>query len=142
MRSRDGSSYLTRTIYSLVLLTLLASLPLDAKEYLISYRYIVRDAMLHSQSLQISDAMQKCDGNEKYSIVLPSKDTKNIRHIISNNSEEFIDYIHKLGMHIEHKEITKNSQNSSTTTLTLKTTCFKVDFNDSFAKITPLNKGH
>ena len=63
---------------------------------------------------------------------------KNIKNIISTNSQEFLDYVHKLGLHVEHKDLTINAQNSSTTVLTLKTTCFKVDFNENFAKIAPL----
>jgi hypothetical protein len=39
---------------------------------------------------------------------------------------------------VSYNSTTTNMKNSSTTILTLKTTCFKVDINDNFAKITPL----
>ena len=65
-------------------------------------------------------------------------DNKNLKDIITANSEIFIEYIHKLGLSMEHISVTKNSINSSTTILTLKTTCFKVDFNENFAIIAPL----
>jgi len=83
--------------------------------------------------------MRKCDGETTTFIELPHKDSTDLTQIISNNSEEFIDFLHKIGLSIEYKSITMNAQNSSTTILTLKTTCFKVDFNDYFAKISPLN---
>ena len=135
MRSRDGNSNLALTICSVILLN---SLVLNAKEYLISYRYIVKDATLHSELLYISDAMQKCKGKEEKPLILISDDNDTIRETISKNSEEFIDYMHKLGLHVEHREVTKNYINHSTTTLTLKTTCFKVDFNENLVKIAPL----
>ena len=142
MRSRDGNYYLTRTICSLILLSSLVYphylKAQDAKEFLISYRYIVKDATLYNEKLQISSSMKKCYGKPGRVFILPTNGDKNLKLIVSKNSEEFIDYIHKLGLHIEHKELTVNSQNTSTTILTLKTRCFKVDFNDNFVKIAPL----
>jgi hypothetical protein len=82
--------------------------------------------------------MSKCEGSPYNPLILESNGSKNLKKIISNNNEEFINYIHKLGLHIEHNEVTTNLQNKHSTVLTLKTTCFKVDFNDNFAKITPL----
>jgi len=83
--------------------------------------------------------MKPCDGNIKESIELSVNDDDKLDDIIESNSQEFIDFIHKIGLDVEHKEITKNAQNSSITILTLKTTCFKVDINQNFAKISPLN---
>jgi len=104
---------------------------------------MVKDATLHNESLLISKTMKKCaqTNNKKsnYFLILQNSASTDLRQIISNNSEKFIDYIHKLGLHVEHKETTVNSQNKSTTILTLKTTCFKVDFNDNFVRMAPLN---
>jgi uncharacterized protein YigE (DUF2233 family) len=85
--------------------------------------------------------MKKCSGKPYSELLLASNNQNDLKKIIALNSSEFIDYIHKLGLHVEHKETNINLQNSSTTTLTLRTTCFKVDLNDSFARITPLGKG-
>lgn len=134
MRSRNGNHSFTRT----VLIFLLSSLVLDAKEYLISYRYVVKDAILYNESLSISSSMTKCLGKPLQSLTLSSYGDKNLKQNISKNSELFVDYIHKLGLQVEHKGVTKNFQNKSTTILTLKTTCFKVDFNDNLVKIAPL----
>ena len=82
--------------------------------------------------------MQKCSGLAYSPIVLETRDDKNLKKIIAENNEEFISYIHKLGLDIRHSDTTINYQQSSTTILTLKTTCFKVDFNDNFVKISPL----
>ena len=135
MRSRDGNHYLSLRLFSIILFS---SLALNAGEYLISYRYTVKDAILYNETLDISKAMQKCNGEPQQELILENTSDSNLKKLISLNSDKFYAYIHKLGLHVEHKELTKNLQNSSTTTLTLKTTCFKVDFNDNFARISPL----
>ena len=136
MRSRDGNTYLTRAICSIIILSSLVSL--DAKEFLISYRYMVKDATLYNETLYVSASMKKCIGKPQEALILPNFGDKDLKRTISENSEQFLDYIHKLGLHIEHQGTTINSQNRSTTILTLKTTCFKVDVNENFAKIAPL----
>jgi len=137
MRSRDGNYNFSFSI-QVGLLLLLSSLALNASEYLISYRYLVKDAILYNETLSISKAMQKCNGKPYNALVLETRDDKNLKKIIRSQNEKFIDYMHKLGLHIEHKEATINFQYTSVTILTLKTTCFKVDFNDNFVKISPL----
>ena len=137
MRSRDGNSYFSFSI-PVGLLLFLSSLALSASEYLISYRYLVKDATLYNETLQISKTMQKCHGQPYNSIILETRDDKNLEKILSSQNEEFVDFIHKLGLNVEHKDATINYQHSSMTILTLKTTCFKVDFNDNFVKISPL----
>jgi len=135
MRSRDGNrTFLRRFLF----ITLLSSLALNASEYLISYRYVVKDSALYNETLYVSKAMKKCDGKEQESIFLNTDKEKSLKKIITNNFEEFIYYIHKLGLHINHKDKTINLEHTSTSILTLKTTCFKVDINDNLAKITPL----
>jgi len=135
MRSRDGNHSFSLRLCSIIFLS---SLALNASEYLISYRYIVKDAIIYNEVLNISHAMSKCEGSPYNPLILESDSSKNLKKIISDNNEEFINYIHKLGLHIEHNEVTINTQNKSTTVLTLKTKCFKVDFNDNFARISPL----
>ncbi len=135
MRSGDGNYTLSCRFCTLILL---CSLALPASEYLISYRSVVKDAILYNETLQIAHAMQKCEGTPQKSLILQRSNTKDIQKIIYHNMENFITYIHKLGMDVEHKEKTSNYQNSSVTILTLHTRCFKVDFNDNFAKITAL----
>ncbi|QOY51321.1 hypothetical protein [Candidatus Sulfurimonas baltica] len=135
MRSRDGNRNFTLRLCSIIFFN---SLALNASEFLISYRYVVKDSLLYNETLNISEAMTKCDGKPYEYFVLENNNNKNLKKLISQNSEDFLKYIHKLGLHVEHKEETINLQNRSTTILTLKTTCFKVDFNDNFARISPL----
>lgn len=135
MRSRDGNRTFSLRLCSVILFN---SLALNASEFLISYSYIVKDATLYNETLQISKAMKKCSGTPQKSFIFDTDGEKNLKNIISKNNEDFINYIHGLGLHINHKDKTKNLQHSSYTKLTLKTTCFKVDFNDNFAKIAPL----
>ena len=137
MRSRDGNKNFSLSI-SVGFFFLLSSLALNASEYLISYRYLVKDATLYNETLSISKAMQKCKGAPYSSLILETRDDKNLQKIISTQNEKFIDYMHKIGLNVEHKESTINFQYTSVTILTLKTTCFKVDFNDNFVKISPL----
>lgn len=82
--------------------------------------------------------MQKCDGEPQEELILENSTDGDLNNLISQNSNEFLEYIHKLGLHVEHKEQTINMRNKFTTTLTMKTTCFKVDFNDNLAIIAPL----
>jgi hypothetical protein len=82
--------------------------------------------------------MKKCSGEPYDSIILETSDDKNLQKILSTNNEDFINYIHKLGLDVVHSDTAINYQYTSTTVLTLKTTCFKVDFNDNFVKISPL----
>jgi UDP-N-acetylglucosamine enolpyruvyl transferase len=82
--------------------------------------------------------MQKCVGIPQTSLLLESDGSRDLKVIISKHKEKFISFLHKLGLNVEHQEKNINFQNSSTTILTLKTTCFKVDFNENFVKISPL----
>jgi hypothetical protein len=82
--------------------------------------------------------MKKCSGEPYNPLILDTNKKESLRQILSAHKEEFIDYIHTLGLHVEHTENLINSQSKSTIILTLRTRCFKVDFNDNFAKISPL----
>ena len=137
MRSRDGNRTFSLSI-QVSLLLLFSSLALNASEYLISYRYSVKNAILYNETLEISKSMQKCYGKPYDSIIFLAQNDKNLRKLISANHEDFVDFMHKIGLNVTHTEKTRNYQNSSTTILTLRTTCFKVDFNDTFVKISPL----
>jgi len=135
MRSRNGNRSFSFRLYTLIFLP---SLALFASEYLISYRYTVKDAQLFNETLQVSHAMQKCTGKLQDSFLLEARKNDSLQNIINNNYSLFIDQIDKIGLDIQHTQMTTKNINTSTTILTLHTTCFKVDFNDNFAKITPL----
>ena len=139
MRSRNGNCTLSRSILSLIFLS---SLALNASDYLISYRYVVKDAALLNEKLSISKAMTRCKGTLSKAIIIDNHGTKNLTHILSTHNEDFIEYIHKLGLDVQHNDATCNMQNSSTTILTLRTRCFKVDFNENFVKIAPFKEGY
>ena len=82
--------------------------------------------------------MQKCEGSPSDSIILERRDATNLQLIINKHREEFIEYIERLGLHVEYHDKTQNYQTTSTTIVTLKTRCFKVDFNDNFVTISAL----
>ena len=135
MRSRDGSRTLSLFICGVVFFS---SFSLYADEYLISYRYVLQDARLYNESLFISRAMQKCKGERLEPLTLEYDKNKGFKENILKKSEHFLNYLHKLGLHVEHREHLQNMSTRSQTILTLKTMCFKVDFNDNLAIITPL----
>jgi len=135
MRSRDGNYTFSLSICTIILFH---SLALSASEYLISYRYLVKNAAIYNETLEISHTMHKCKGAVANTLLLESHNSKNLKKIIALNNEKFINYMQKIGLNVKHYERTTNLQNTSTTILTLKTTCFKVDFNDNFAKISAL----
>ena len=136
MRSRDGSFNLLFRFCSIIFLS--SFVLLTAKEFIISYRYVIKDATLFNEILHISKAMQKCDGIPQEPLLLTTYKDDNLKETIRKNQQEFIDFIHKLGLSVENKEKTINYINTSTIILTLKSTCFKVDFNDNLAIIAPL----
>jgi len=136
MRSRDGNHAFSLTISTIILL--LAPLALSASEYLISYRYLVHNAVLYNDSLEISKSMTPCFGEATAEIIFANSNEERLSNIIDKNQEEFVEFIHSLGLSVEHHEKTSLKTYDSTTILTLKTTCFKVDFNDTFVKISAL----
>ncbi|WP_193151412.1 hypothetical protein [Sulfurimonas sediminis] len=135
MRSRDGNHTFSLSICAIILFH---SLALSASEYLISYRYVVKDALLYNQELEISHSMHRCKGFSSNTLILESDNSKDLKKIIARNNEKFINYIQKIGLNVQHYASTINFQNTSTTIITLKTTCFKVDFNDNFVRISAL----
>lgn len=135
MRSRDGNCYRSLAICSIVFFN---SLALHASEYLISYRYVVKNATIYNESLQISHTMQPCQGEPTSFIELPVLKSDNLNVIIKENALDFIDFLHTIGLDLTYQSVVTNSVHTSTTIHTLKTTCFKVDFNDNFVKISPL----
>jgi len=138
MRSRDGDNYFTFTICTIIFLFSSVSF-LRADEYLISYRCVVKDAILYNETLNISKAMKSCNLNPtKDTLILEKHGKNNLKSTILKNKNEFLSFIQKLPLNVEHYGQNTNLKNSSTTIITLKTTCFKVDFNENFAKITPL----
>ena len=137
MRSRDGNQTFTLSIPTIIFF-LFYSLALNASEYLISYRYSVKNATLYNETLYVSKAMKKCIGKPSDFLILDADKSKNFKDILLKNEDEFITFLFKNGLNVEHEEKNINNINSSYTILTLKTTCFKVDFNDNSVKIAPL----
>lgn len=135
MRSRDGNLNLLFSICTLIF----CFSNLNGDEYIISYRYVVKDAILFNDSLDISPAMTSCKGEvgETKLFLSNSNDSKNLKKIILQNSDKFFTYISSLGLHVQNDEQLHNGVNSSLTTVTLKPTCFTVEFNDNLVKIAP-----
>ena len=140
MRSRDGNFSFSFTISTIRLLLLLVlSSALFADEYLISYRYTVKNSSLYNETLYVSKAMKPCQLKAyRRGLTLDRKSSDTLKDTLLKNSDTFLEYISKLGLDIKSSDQVYNQQDNSFTSLTLKTTCFKVDFNEKFVKITPL----
>jgi hypothetical protein len=82
--------------------------------------------------------MKKCHGKPYATLILNPQKSNDLKELLETNQEQFTNFLYKIGLNIKHEEETRNSVNHSYTVLTLKTTCFKVDFNDNFVKIAPL----
>ncbi|MEN4053998.1 MULTISPECIES: hypothetical protein [Sulfurimonas] len=137
MRSRDGDYSFTRSISSIIFLLLYSS-AIFADEYIISYRYSVKNATLYNETLYISKAMKKCTGKPYDTLILDPQKSENLKEILLANQDEFIEFLYKIGLSVKHREETLNGVNDSSTILTLPSKCFKVDFNDNSVKIAPL----
>jgi hypothetical protein len=137
MRSRDGNHSFTLSI-STIIFSLLYASALFADEYIISYRYTVKDAILYNETLDISKAMQKCSGKPYNSIIFNTTKSQNLKDILRANEEKFLNFLSKLGLDIRYYDTTSDSINRSTTVVILPSKCFKVDFNENFVKIAPL----
>lgn len=138
MRSRNGNSALLFSICSLIF----CFCNLNGDEYIISYRYAVQDATLLNDNLDISKAMTPCVGHHLGpSLSLSfSKNTKDLKKIILSHDNEFFAYMNRFGLHVRSFDSLSNGMSSSLTTLTLKPTCFTVEFNDNLVKISPFKE--
>jgi len=136
MRSRNGDRPFIRSICTTIIVSSLSFL--NAQEYLISYRYVAKNALSYNESFHVSHAMTQCGSQSYEPLILENTDNNNLKATLLKNFDLFFDYAKKLGLHVRHEEHTLNHQSSAFTTLTLKTTCFKVEFNDSFVIIQAL----
>jgi hypothetical protein len=82
--------------------------------------------------------MQPCQGKPYPELTLEKEPNQSLQDILTPQNELFFHYIAQLGLEVNFAQETTNAQATSTTIITLRTTCFKVDFNDYFVKISAL----
>ena len=133
MRSRNGNRALLFAVCAITALPLCAD-----EQYFISYKAVVEDALLYSETLSVSRSMQPCDGMPVAHLLLESEGSSELHKILQGNYEAFLPFIQKEGLHIRHHEETVNSISRSRSVLTMPPRCFTVDFNDDLVKITAL----
>lgn len=136
MRSRNGYFNLIFSICAIIFITT----NLYSDEYIISYRYVVKNAILIDSSLEVSHAMVKCDGKRGLSLYLKTYGSKNLKKILLKNTNLFSLYMNKLGMQVQSNGYNTEKIANSLTVLTLKPLCFTVNFNQNFVKITALSQ--
>lgn len=133
MRSRDGNRLKTLAICQIAFCALL-----HGADTIISYRLVVQDAIILNDYLSVSHAMTPCHGTPSNTIYIETNGSKNLHRILENNPESFSDFIAHEQLQVSHKENTTNAVNHSRTILQMAPTCFAVDFNEDFVKISPL----
>jgi len=140
MRSRNGNNTSSfSTFISICVCFLYISTFLQADEYFISYRYTVKNSIIYNKVFLISKAMKKCTGTTHTKALILNKEKSNtLKDILLKNEDIFFQYLFKIGLNITNHDQCLNNINTSFTIITLKTTCFKVDFNENFVKIAPL----
>lgn len=136
MRSRDGDNTSSFRIAKIVFMFF--SFALSADEYLISYSYSVKNSIIYNEKLFVSHSMTSCKKKPFMKPLLLENKNNNLTKTIKANQEKFTDYLTKIGIEVKNKSQNIALTNSSFTTVTFKTRCFKVDFNDNFVKIQPL----
>jgi hypothetical protein len=110
-----------------------------ADDYYISYHYSVHNALLYSEDLYVSKAMKQCSGvATKQTLILENNTSLTLDMLLKKNYDTFINYLNTLGLCVRYNNTTNNFKSETRTTLTFRTHCFKVDFNDNFVKISPL----
>jgi len=133
VRSRDGNHPFLLAICSLVL-----SVTLNAESFYISYKTIVKDAVVVSQKLYISPAMIECKilKNNK-PLILIQNDNETLDTMINRELDLFLEYMSKHSLHVKSSQSVINSQSKDLIELSFAPTCFTVNFNDGFVRISP-----
>jgi hypothetical protein len=98
--------------------------------------------MLLNESLDVSKTMTPCKGEllGNSLLLIPQDNSKNLEKTLLQNSDQFFSYINTLGLHVRNFEQVLNGIDSSLTTITLRPTCFTVEFNENFVKIAPFKE--
>ncbi len=114
---------------------------LFSQEYLISYSATVKDALLYNERLMVSKSMTPCKGElleDSLLLGYAKNSEQNLKELILADFDAFLSYMERLGLEVRNSQRTTNGMNRSMTKLLFPTTCFKVDFNDSFVTITAI----
>jgi len=98
----------------------------------------VRDAVIVSERLDVSHAMQRCQGSPGPSVLLERAGEDDLKKVIMHDFDRFFSLIQQSALHIDHDEESIDSINKSHTVLTMPPQCFTVDINQELAKITAL----
>jgi len=85
--------------------------------------------------------MKKCSGTASKHLLVLNKinQTDTLNDIIKQNNEKFINFLFSLGIYMQDYSTFSTHSYETYTTITSKTRCFKVDFNDTFVTIIPLD---
>lgn len=80
--------------------------------------------------------MKKCHGTYSQPFYIFGTNTKNLNKFLQNNITTFLENIMPFYIELKNSEKTQNLINSNITTLRLEPTCFEVQINDKFVKLT------
>ena len=122
-----------------LLFTFVSSLSLSASQtFILSYRAQVKNAIVISESFQLSHAMTPVKTKDAQQISIYSKKETDLKTIVKLNKDEILEFLMKYGAHTRSHEKVQDLQSTSLIELTLPPTYIKIDFKDNYAIITRL----
>ncbi len=96
--------------------------------------------MLYSEKLSVSKSMKECAGYYDKAFIIFGTKTDTLNSFLQNNITDFVENIMPYYLELKNSEKTQNLINSNLTTLRLEPTCFEVQINDNFVKLTRIKQ--
>jgi hypothetical protein len=137
MRSRDAN-HTSLFRFCAIIISLFSS-ALFADDYLISYRYSVKDSELFYEKATFTRSMQPCETTKISPIYIKNPKHKPLEELLFEPDGTFFRLMSRLGLEVVNNEETNGFIHHSLTLVTFKTRCFKVDVNEKFVIISALN---
>lgn len=109
-----------------------------SQTFILSYRAQIKDAVVISESYQLSKAMSPVKAEKAETLFLYSPQKRELRTIMQIHKDEILEFLMRHGVHTRSHENVTDSKSSFLLSLTLPPTYITVDFNDDYATITRL----
>lgn len=133
MRSRTRNCCLLFTAFQLVTPQWLLG-----EQYLIGYRLATKNSQIISENLQISKSMTPCVGVGVADLTLLREPNASLEKILRRHEDQFLAFAAQQPLHLQSHQKIEPQSHFSAETLTLKTQCYAVLFNDDFVTISHL----
>ncbi len=122
----------------LLLLMLLPSFMMATETFILSYRAQIKNAVVISESLYISESMKEIIARPDKHLQLETLPNEHIRQTLYRHKEKLIDFLMKDGLHTRSHETLYDYRSDSLICITIPPTYVTVDFKNDYAIITRL----